>query len=259
MDRFTRLSPLGLQRIRVLDCLGGNNTRAPGYLELPADADIFKVFADYVAQVSRLCAGHAAPLTISLLAAGRLLTGDLAAADVILDHLPDEAFKLDHGAGICVVTPLYVLSVVLPLPAELRNTDCWVAGSADQAALRAWLARHRHELRWIEAEGLYLPRPTERQARSVHTSAGAAARVRHIMACDGAPSHCNSDLIFADGVPAIVIEWSTDSDQPVVTVPLDPEFLHAIDWEDTSYVYDHPIEDPRRLYDSPSIWRRLFC
>jgi hypothetical protein len=258
MDRVTRLSPLGLQRIRVLDCLGGNNKRAPGYFEPPVDVDIFKAFATYVAQVSHLRAGDAHPLTTCLLAAGRLLTGDLAAADVVLDHLPTEAVRLDHGAGICLVTPLYALSVVLPLPAGLRNTDRWVAGSAEQAALRAWLAKHRNELRWIEAEGLYLPRPTERHARSVQPSARTVARVRHIMTCDGAPSHGNSDLIFTDGVPAIIIEWSADGDHPVVTIPLDPEFLHVIEWQDASYVYDHPIEDPRRFHSSPSIWRRLF-
>jgi hypothetical protein len=54
----------------------------------PADADIFEAFADHVRQLSQLFAAETDPLTVSLLAAGRLLTGDLAAADVIIDNLP---------------------------------------------------------------------------------------------------------------------------------------------------------------------------
>jgi hypothetical protein len=158
MDRFARFSPLGLQRLRVLDCLGGNSRFGLGYFEPAADADIFKAFADYVAQVSQQWAAETDPHVISLLAAGRLLTGDLAAADVILDNLPAEAFKLDHGAGICVVMPLYALSTSLPLPGSLRDTDRWIAGSDEQAALRTWLVEHRNKLRWVEADGVYLPR-----------------------------------------------------------------------------------------------------
>jgi len=154
MDRLARVSPLGLQRLRVLDCLGGNS-RFSGYFEPAADADLYKAFADYVAQMSQQWAAETQPVLISLLAAGRLLAGDLAAADVILDHLPAEAFKLDHGAGICIVMPLYALSTSLPLPASLRDTDRWVAGSAEQAALRTWLAEHRDKLRWVEADGVY--------------------------------------------------------------------------------------------------------
>jgi hypothetical protein len=157
MDRFTRLSPLGLHRIRVLDCLGGNSPVAPGYFDLPDDTDIFRAFHEHLARMSELCAGDTNPLTVSLLAAGRVLMGDLAAADVILDNLPAEAFTLDHGAGICVVTPLYVLKSALPLPASLGDASSWVAGSGAQAALRTWLAEHRDRLRWVEADGVYLP------------------------------------------------------------------------------------------------------
>jgi hypothetical protein len=164
MDRLTHLSPLGLQRLRILDCLGGNSRFLPDYFEPAANADIFKAFDDYIAKLSRLLAAETGPISVSLLAAGRLLTGDLAAAEVILDNLPAKAFKLDQGAGICMVIPLYALSTALPLPTHLKNTARWVAGSAEQTALRAWLADHRDKLRWVAADGVYLrvPIPDDR-------------------------------------------------------------------------------------------------
>lgn len=155
MDRTTRLSPLGLQRLRVLDCLGGNRPRAPGYFDPPADVDVFTAFSGYIARWSQECATDAYPLTISLLAAGRLLCGDLAAADVILDNLPAAPIGLDHGAGVCLVTPFYALNTALPWPAELRDSRRWLAGSAEQEALRAWLAAHRDKLCWDEPAGVY--------------------------------------------------------------------------------------------------------
>jgi hypothetical protein len=41
MDRETILAPLGLQRLRILDCLGGNEPRAPGYFDVQSGVDIF--------------------------------------------------------------------------------------------------------------------------------------------------------------------------------------------------------------------------
>lgn len=157
MDRTALLSPLGLQRLRVLDCLGGNSPHAPGYFTPPADGDIFNAFSCYVAQVSPQWATASDSSTISLLAAARFLTGDLVAAHVIIDQLPANAFKLDHGAGFCLVAPLHALSDALPLPADLKDTRRWVAGSVEQAALRAWLSEHRDKLRWVEADGVYVP------------------------------------------------------------------------------------------------------
>jgi hypothetical protein len=155
MDRTARLSALGLQRLRLLECLGGNDPRAPGYFVPDADADVLSAFRQYVERLSELWAAELDPHTVSLLAAARLLTGDLSAAGVILDHLPARAMKLDHGAGICLVVPLYALRTALPLPEDLTDTKRWLAGSADQTALRAWLSEHRDDLRWLEAVGEY--------------------------------------------------------------------------------------------------------
>jgi hypothetical protein len=156
MDRYTRILPLGFQRFRILDCLGGDWPRAQGYFDPPADTDIFKAFADHVTTLSRLWGTETDPVTVSLLAAARLLTGDLAAADAIVENLPAEPFKL-MGARFCPLAPFHALSAVLPLPADLEDNYRWVEGSAEQAALRIWLAEHRDKLRWVEIDGIYLP------------------------------------------------------------------------------------------------------
>ena len=155
MDRANRLQPLGLQRLRALDCLGGNMPRAPGYFELADGDDIFAAFRAHVERLSRDWASASDPATVTLLATARLLAGDLAAAAVILDHLPPQPIKLDHGAGKCLVLPFHALAAVLPWPKDLADTQRWLAGSAEQTALRAWLAEHRDTLRWLEADGVY--------------------------------------------------------------------------------------------------------
>jgi hypothetical protein len=194
---------------------------------------------------------------ISLLAAGRLLTGDVAAADVIVDRLPAEAYRLDHGAGICWVTPQYALSAALPLPENLKDTSGWLAGSDMQAALRTWLAGHRDRLRWFEVEGLYLPRASEGGA-PVQPSAGTVMRGRHMTGRSPMYRQDCSELMFTGDAPVIVVEWDAARQHPAVTIPLDPAFLHRIDWEDAQYVYERPVEYPRRPVLRRSIWQRLF-
>jgi hypothetical protein len=51
--------------------------------------------------------------------------------------------------------PLYALSTALPLPANLMDTNRWVARTPEQTALRTWLAEHRNKLQWAEADGVY--------------------------------------------------------------------------------------------------------
>ena len=155
MDRAAFLAPLGLQRLRLLDCLGGNSPKAPGYFDPSGDSEVFAAFAAYISDLSSRWATDSDPLFISLLAAGRLLTGEIAAANVIVEHLPTKAFKTDHGAGYCVIAPLQALKAALPLPAELTDIVHWIAGSPEQAALSEWLSEHTNTLRWSEAEGVY--------------------------------------------------------------------------------------------------------
>lgn len=149
------LAPLGSLRLRVLACLGGHDPRVPGYFDVAEDVDVLAAFRAYVERLAQRWASERDPVAVSLLAAGRLLAGDLSAAATILDHLPAQAFALDHGAGICVVVPLHALSAALPLPEDLRDTRQWVAGAPQPRALRAWLDDHRAELRWIDGAGVY--------------------------------------------------------------------------------------------------------
>jgi hypothetical protein len=154
MDRTTRLAPLGFQRLRLLECLGGNSPRMPGYFPAP-DGDVFSAFRDHAQGLWARWKEEPDPSMRSLPAAARLLTGDLSAAQVIVDNLPDTAFMLDHGAGFCVVAPLHALQAALPLPEELADTTLWLSGSAAQEALRAWVSLHSSDLRWDEVAGEY--------------------------------------------------------------------------------------------------------
>ncbi len=75
-------------------------------------------------------------------------------------------------------------------------------------------------------------------------------KVRHTMMRGGKNvGHFNSDLIFLDGVPTIVIEWEVrpDGDVPAVAVALDPQHLHKLNWKSADYLYEFPVVDPRPL------------
>jgi hypothetical protein len=157
-DPTERLKPLGRQRLRILSCLGGDMRHLPQYLVIQPDEDVLLAFRSFVQRLVAEWNAESDPLTKSLLAAGRLLTGDLSGADDIIDNLPAEPFKRDHGAGHCLVAPVETLAAVLPLPAAVSPAARWLAGSAEQAALRTWFAEHRNELEWREREGDYVLR-----------------------------------------------------------------------------------------------------
>jgi hypothetical protein len=154
MDRTARLAPLGFHRLRLLDCLGGNSPHTPGFFAAGED-DIFSAYRHHVQALWARWGAEPDVSMQSLLAAARLLIGDLAAAHVIVNNLPETAFALDHGAGFCVVAPLHALRAALPLPQELADTTLWIARSAEQEALRAWLTRHGRELHWDETAAEY--------------------------------------------------------------------------------------------------------
>ena len=155
VNRTAHLLPLGYQRLRLLGCLGGDSPTMSGYFNPDPATDIFTAFRHYVARMSQIWVDDTDCMTLSMLAAARVLTGDLGAADIIIDHLPDKEFKLDHGAGYCVVMPQTVLCASLPLPAELTDIDQWLEGSEAQSALRLWLAQHHGKLLWEEYKGAY--------------------------------------------------------------------------------------------------------
>lgn len=156
MNRLSRFHPLGLRRNLLLDCLGGHTPQAPGYMEPAEDEDIFAAFARHIEELARNDAFASDGMTALLLAAGRLLTGDVSAADLILDHLPSVETEMRFGQRYCPLMPFRTLSAALPLPADLKDVDRWVTGLAEQNELRAWLVGHREQLAWVEAEGVYV-------------------------------------------------------------------------------------------------------
>lgn len=155
--RAARLAPLGVQRLRITSCLGGDMPRLPQYFDPSLGEDVFGAFRSFIGRMVQRTASASDAATRSLIGAGRLLTGDLSGADEVIDHLPAEPYALDHGAGYCLVAPAQALKAALPaLPGELHDTSRWLSGSSEQAALRAWLARHRSAFVWDEARAIYL-------------------------------------------------------------------------------------------------------
>lgn len=154
MDQATRLQPLGFQRNLVLGCLGGYSPSTPGYFLPAPTADIFDAFRTHVETLSTLYAGDSDPMLVSLLAAARLLTGALAAAEIILDRLPIAAPTTKFGPAYCPLLPVRTLGAVLPLPTDLKAL-VWIDGSAEQAAVRAWLRSNHGKLRWVEDQAVY--------------------------------------------------------------------------------------------------------
>lgn len=75
-------------------------------------------------------------------------------------------------------------------------------------------------------------------------------KVRCLIQRIGSMEHHDTDLIFLDGVPHAVIEWSEYSDgrlEPLVKVRLDPKWLKPLPWPGVQYLYELPIADPRPL------------
>ena len=155
-DRNHRLAPLGLQRLRIASCLGGDVPRLAQYFDPVPGEDVFAAFRAFVARMALSTQAATDASTRSLIGAARLLAGDLSGADEVIAHLPLQPPARDHGAGYCRVAPAQALAAALPaLPAELRDTTRWLAGSNAQSALREWLKRHRAGLSWDENRAIY--------------------------------------------------------------------------------------------------------
>lgn len=156
MERTERIAALGPLRARILDCLGGNSRWAPGFFDPAPAADVFGAFRGYVHGLAGRLGTAPDPTTLSLLAAARLLTGELAAAREIVERLPRTPPRLDHGAGHCLTAAPEVLRAVLPLPPELSDSRRWLAGSHEQATLTRWLSEHEKGLSWRERDAVYV-------------------------------------------------------------------------------------------------------
>jgi hypothetical protein len=156
MSEWTQqFAPLGYTRLRIVSCLGGDMPSLPQYLQLGASANVFQAFQRFVDRMVQTCADAQDSATRALIGAARLMSGELAGAGEILEHLPATAAKLDHGAGYCLVVPAQALQAALPLPASLRQAPSVLAGSSEQAALRGWLEQQESCLVWEEIRGEY--------------------------------------------------------------------------------------------------------
>lgn len=155
LDHTQQLAPLGHPRLRIVSCLGGDMPRLPQYLKVAPSESPFEAFRRFVAHMAQTCSADRDLSTRALIGAARLLVGDLAGAHEILEHLPLTAVTLDQGAGYCRVLPGRALQTALPLPESLRQAPSILAGSREQAELRAWLGQHESSLVWDEPLGVY--------------------------------------------------------------------------------------------------------
>jgi len=73
-------------------------------------------------------------------------------------------------------------------------------------------------------------------------------RVQHTVRLNGAWLIGISDLIFVDGVPTVVLDWGgpPEKQYPLVTQTLDPRLLKEFSTPKTDFLYDGPVEDPRK-------------
>lgn len=71
-------------------------------------------------------------------------------------------------------------------------------------------------------------------------------RVMHFLVIGGRRITSESDMIFVNGHPEIVLEWTPPGDHPpALTVPLDPARLQARPGPQGYFVYDGDVVDPR--------------
>ena len=155
-DRFWQaLEPLGPFRQQVIACLRGDMVGTGAYrFSVGEGENLFEAFRRFVMEREAIAPPDLDGVHRSILAAGRLLTGDLAGADCIIDLLPETPHVTEHGAGKCKLMPARVLRRVLQIPDDVGDPDRWTAGS-QQSTLRVWLARNRAQLVWLEPEGRY--------------------------------------------------------------------------------------------------------
>jgi hypothetical protein len=150
---------LGTLRLRIVSCLGGDqrwSSHAAAWTAATrAASDPFAAFRMFAEHVRQACLSATDPRVLSLVAAARLLAGNVDAAEGIVDHFPEHPPRTDHGAGFCLTAPSQALLHALPLPSDLRDTERWRAGSPEQARLRAWLRANRATLAWHPVEGKY--------------------------------------------------------------------------------------------------------
>jgi len=152
-----RILPLGYLRMLSLACTSSDSPRSDHYFAPPEGADVFAACRNHAMLLWERFHDQPDPWHAAICSVPRLLSGDLAIADMIPDHLPERPYVTDHGAGFCLVLPVRATAAVLPMPETLKDQAqwTWLAGSLRQADVRAWLNEHRHQLQWDDKEGIY--------------------------------------------------------------------------------------------------------
>jgi len=140
-----------------LECTFSDNPAYGRHFAPSEGADVFVAYRNHAIRLWEQFHDASDPLTVVICSLPRLLSGDIDIADLILDHLPEQPYVTDHGAGYCLVLPVRATAAVLPMPEALKDRapQTWLAGSQRQADVHAWLNEHRHQLQWDDKEGLY--------------------------------------------------------------------------------------------------------
>jgi hypothetical protein len=155
-ERAERLQVLGVSRLRILGCLGGDFPSQPHYFAPAPGEDVLAAFRAFVEGRVRDAHDDRDRLTQALLGAARLLIGDLAGADTVLEQLPDAPMTRSRRLPPMVLAPAQTVSAALPLTSlELAPASAWVAGSNEQTRVRTWLHEHRSQLVWNERRAVY--------------------------------------------------------------------------------------------------------
>lgn len=81
---------------------------------------------------------------------------------------------------------------------------------------------------------------------------GKPLKCRLLVTRAGHTAHYDADLIFTNGHPHAVFEWSEPPPPaertPAVTVALEARYLHPLQgWGQVTHMYEMPISDPRPL------------
>ncbi|WP_186035331.1 hypothetical protein [Burkholderia gladioli] len=76
-------------------------------------------------------------------------------------------------------------------------------------------------------------------------------KIRHLMTVGGQTGHYESDLVWIDGKPTIVLEWldfptGETIPHPSAVIHLDPALLFDLPgWGDVTHGYHAAVVDPR--------------
>lgn len=74
----------------------------------------------------------------------------------------------------------------------------------------------------------------------------------HLFTSDGKEFwHAETDTIFINSIPHLVFEWEVHldgSEKPAHSpVRLEPSKHHILGWEGCKYMYELPVDDPRKI------------